>query len=207
MSGLSEVSVLFGKNVSDIEKAREVFTAEMRAFVTGILGGVRRVRSDPWTTPRVRLDLPREIETEAKSTGYLSSHFAVARANLRFKRGTNFMVVAEIRFGIEFDEPSDAFVWQIMLVPGSRYQRIDDTAWAAWRTQIGAQLPPGSAHQDKSNTVRFVARAIETSLTQEQAFNDVKQVFEFIVGADAALAEAIGLEASVAEETLVAEAT
>jgi hypothetical protein len=50
MSGLSEVSVLIAQRARDIEKAREIFTAEIRAFVNGILAGVRRIRSDPWTT-------------------------------------------------------------------------------------------------------------------------------------------------------------
>lgn len=109
MSGLSEVSVLIGQRARDIEKAREIFTAESRAFVGGILAGVRRVRSDPWTTPRVRLDLPREIETEAKSSIDFSSQFAVARVTIRFKKGTNYRQIADLRFGIEFDEGSDVF--------------------------------------------------------------------------------------------------
>jgi hypothetical protein len=62
MSALSEVSILIGQRARDIEKAREIFTAEIRAFFGGILAGVRRIRSDPWTTSRVRLDLPRESE-------------------------------------------------------------------------------------------------------------------------------------------------
>jgi hypothetical protein len=73
MSSLSEVSLVIAQRAGDLEKAREIFTAETRAFVTGILGAVRRARSDSWATARVRLDLPREIETEAKSTGYLRS--------------------------------------------------------------------------------------------------------------------------------------
>jgi hypothetical protein len=113
MSTLSEVTLLIGQRAGDLEKAREIFTAETRSFVTGILAGIRRLRSEPWTTPRVRIDLPREIETEAKATGYLSSQFAISRCNLRFKKGTNYQIVGEIRFGSEYDEPSDAFIWQI----------------------------------------------------------------------------------------------
>jgi len=199
MSGLSEVSVLIGQRAGDLEKAREIFTAETRAFVTGILAGVRRVRSDPWTTPRVRIDVPREIETEAKATGSMSSQFAIARANLRFKKGTNFMIVAEVRFGIEFDEPTDAFTWQVTLVPAARYQRIDDLVWQRWRTSNTDALPPGSV-PDKSNTVRFVSRPMDAELTAESAFNDVKCVLEFVLGVDSALAEAIGLDPTFADE-------
>ena len=65
MGGLSDVSMLFGQRAGDLEKAREIFTAEARAFVSGILAGVQRARSDPWTAPRVRIDLPRDIETES----------------------------------------------------------------------------------------------------------------------------------------------
>lgn len=60
MSALSEVSILIGQRARDIEKAREIFTAEIRAFVAGILADVRRIRSDPWITSRVRIDLPRD---------------------------------------------------------------------------------------------------------------------------------------------------
>jgi hypothetical protein len=141
MSGLSEVSLLIGQRAADLEKAREVFTAETRNFVTGVLAGVRRVRSDPWMTPRLRIDIPREIETEAKSTSSLSSQYAIARASLRFKRGTNFMIVAEIRSGIEFDELGDQFAWQVTLVPAARYQRLDDLLWAHWKLTAGANAP------------------------------------------------------------------
>lgn len=193
MSGLSEVSVLIGQRARDIEKAREIFTAESRAFVGGILAGVRRVRSDPWTTPRVRLDLPREIETEAKSSIDFSSQFAVARVTIRFKKGTNYRQIADLRFGIEFDEGSDVFAWQLTLVPAASYNRIDDALWHQWRTQH-QELPPGAKHQDKANTVRFLTRPLTSELTAEMAFNDVKQVLEFMLGAEASLADAIGAD-------------
>ena len=61
MSGLGEASVLIGQRAADLEKAREVFTAEIRNFATGVLAGVRRVRQAPWVTPRLRIDVPREI--------------------------------------------------------------------------------------------------------------------------------------------------
>ena len=200
MSSLSEVSILIGQRAGDLEKAREIFTAETRAFVSGILAGIRRARSDPWTTSRVRIDIPREIETEAKATGYVSSQFAIARNNLRFKKGTNFQVVAEVRFGIEFDESANAFAWQVTLVPAARYQRIDDLLWHQWRSMQGASLPPGSVHQDRANTIRFVSRTVGPELTAELAFNDVKTVLEFVISADAPLGEAVGLDMSPSDE-------
>jgi len=41
-------------------------------------------------TPRVRIDMPKDIDTETRSNGNLSGQFAVARCDLRFKRGTNY---------------------------------------------------------------------------------------------------------------------
>jgi hypothetical protein len=194
MSGLSEVSILIGQRTSDLEKAREIFTAESRAFVSGILGGIRRTRAEPWVSGRVRVDIPREIDTEAKASAYLREVFALARADLRFKKGTNFTAVGEVKFGIEYDDGADVFAWQIALVPESRYQRIDDRIWPKWRTERGSDLPPGSVHQDKSNTVRFVSRALDAALTPEVAFNDVKGVLDFLLSTDAVLADAVGLD-------------
>jgi len=96
-----------------------------------------------------------------------------------------------VRFGIEFDEPSDAFTWQVTLVPAARYQRIDDLVWQRWRTSNTDALPPGSVHHDKSNTVRFVSRPMDAELTAESAFKHVKCVLEVVLGVDPALAEAI----------------
>jgi hypothetical protein len=58
----------------------------IRAFVNGVLAGVRRIRTDPWTTGRVRIDLPRDIEFESKASSELSNQFAFARVELRFKK-------------------------------------------------------------------------------------------------------------------------
>ena len=182
MSALSQVSLLIAQRAGDLEKAREIFTAESRAFVTGILAGVRRLRSEPWTTPRVRIDIPREIDTEPKAGGYLSSQFAVSRCLLRFKKGTNYQAIGEIRFGVEYDDPSDAFTWQITLVPSARYYRLDDHVWASWRTTFAETLPPSSSHHDKTNTVRFVQRPVDAALNAEMSFNDVKQVGVHAVG-------------------------
>ena len=200
MSALSEVSILIGQRAGDLEKAREIFTAETRAFVSGILAGIRRARSDPWTTSRVRIDIPREIETEAKATGYVSSQFAIARNDLRFKKETKYLVVAEVRFGIEFDETSSAFAWQVTLVPAARYQRIDDLLWHQWRSTQGDALPPGSIHQGRANTIRFVSRPVGPDLTAEIAFNDVKTVLEFVISAGDPLGEAVGLDLSPSDD-------
>lgn len=194
MSALSEITLLIGQRAGDLEKAKEIFTSDTRNFVTNILAALRRARSEPWVQARVRIDLPREIDTEGKSGVLLSSQFALARCDLRFKRGTNFRVIAETKFGIEFEEPSDTFVWQVMLVPEARYQRIDDILWNHWRTTVGVSVPPGSLHQAKANLVRFVQRPITQELSPDVAFNDAKQVLEVLLSADAPLAEAVGLE-------------
>ena len=112
-------------------------------------------------TPRVRLDIPKDIDTE-RSNGNLSGQFAIARCDLRFKRGTNYQVIGEIRFGIEYDDPTDSFTWQITLVPSAKYHRIDDHVWNQWRSAVGTNLPPESAHRDKTNTIRFRAEACES---------------------------------------------
>lgn len=198
MSTLSEVSLLFGQRAGDLEKAREIFTAESRSFVSGILAGVQRARSDPWTTSRVRIDLPREIETESK-TGYLSSQFAIARASLRFKKGTNFNAIAEIGFGVSYDQELGEFVWQVELVPAARYQRIDDLVWRHWKAGTTNSLP-GAAHHDRTNTVRFAFRKVDKDLSPEAAFSDVKTVFEFVLTAEVPLGEAVGLDPAPGEE-------
>jgi len=198
MSALSEVSILIGQRARDIEKAREIFTAEIRAFVGGLLAGVRRIRTDPWTTSRVRLDLPRDIDTEAKAASDFSSQYAVARAALRFKKGTNFRQIADTRFGIEFDESADLFAWQITLVPAASYNRVDDVVWQQWRIHQASYV--GARHQDKANTVRFVSRPLSAEVTAEAAFNDVKTVLEFLLTAESQFAEAVGLDAGPGED-------
>jgi hypothetical protein len=198
MSALSEVSVLIGQRARDIEKAREIFTAEIRAFVSGILAGVRRIRSEPWTTARVRIDLPREIENETKTANDFSSQYALARTELRFKKGTKFVQIADLRFGIEFDESADVFAWQVALVPSSRYNRVDDVIWHQWHAQQPSYA--GARHQDKAHTVRFIARPLQSDVTAEVAFNDVKVVLEFLLTVEHALADAVGLDAGPGED-------
>jgi hypothetical protein len=194
MNALSEISLLIGERAGDLEKGREIFTAESRGFVNGILNGVRHVRSDPWTQGRVRVDLPHEIDIEPKSAGYLSSQFAFARCVLRFKRGVMFQQIAEVSFGLEFDQALGTFVWQVTLVPAARFQRIDDLVWNQYRTVASPSLLPLGSHMVRSNTIRFVQRALNKELTLEMAFTDVKHVLEFLLSTDAALAEAVGLE-------------
>jgi hypothetical protein len=192
MSAMSEVSVLIAQRARDIEKAREIFTAEIRAFVNGILAAVRRIRTDPWTTSRVRVDLPREIEFEAKASSEFTSQFSFARVALRFKKGTNFRQIADVRCGIEFDEDAGVFVWLIELVPAASYNRVDDVVWHQWKAQ--SSTPAGARHFDKANTVRFLSRTVGPELTAEAAFNDTKSVLEFLLTTEPGLADAIGLE-------------
>ena len=201
MSTLSAVSILIGENAADIEMARSVFTAETRRFVEGLLEAIRRARSDPWTTARVRIDLPREIETESKTASYFSNQFAFARADLRFKKGTKFVVIGEIPFGIAFDQALNAFSWQISLVPAARYARLDDALWSKWKAQTSP--PPGSAHQHKANTIRFASRPVSKDLTAEVAFNDLKAVLDFLLASDQALATTVGVDLTPGEEGAV----
>jgi len=194
MSTLSEVTLLIGQRAGDLEKARDIFTSDTRNYVTNILSALRRARSEPWVQTRVRIDLPREIDVEGKSGVPLSSQYAVGGCDLRFKRGMKFVVVARINFGVEFDEPLDAFAWQVTLIPEAKYHRIDDGLWNHWRGAVGQAQPPGSVHQAKANTVRFVQRRLDKDLTAEIAFSDVKQVLDVILSSDAVLADAVGLE-------------
>jgi hypothetical protein len=169
----------------------------MRRFVESALEGIRRARSDPWTSGRVRIDLPCDIETEAKATASLRSQFALARPDLRFKKGTKFVVVAGVPFGIVFDEPANAFMWQISLIPAARYPRLDDVVWRAWTS---AQMSlPGAVHQERANTVRFVSRGVAKDLSLNTLFEDSKTVLEFLLGLADPLAEAVGLDLSQAE--------
>lgn len=191
MNALSEVSQLFAQRAGDVEKAREIFTAETRNYVSSILASMHQARAEPWLSARVRIDIPRETETELRA-GYLTSQYAIARITVRFKKGTNFQAVGEVRFGVEFDQTEEAFVWAVSLVPETRYQRLDDVIWRQFRAS-GLDLP-GARHQERANTVRFVQRPVGGELSSEVAFNDVKVILEMLVGADSAFAEAVGLE-------------
>lgn len=193
MSSLSEVATLIGQRADEIEKAREIFTSEIRAFVTGVLAGLRRARPD-WTTPRVRIDLPRDIETEQKA-GYLTNQFAAARCDLRFRKDSKYVAVAEARFGIEFIDAGTGFCWFVTVLPSARYHRLDDVLWQGWKVRPDG-APPGASHLDKANTVRFVCRQLDASLTAEMAYNDLKDCLEYLVTSDQRIAEAVGLDLS-----------
>lgn len=193
MSGMSEVSMLLGQRAGDLEKARDIFAAEIKSFVENVLGGIRRARSEPWVNGRVRVDLPRDIEAESRA-GYLSSLSALARCELRFRREARYVQIAEVRFGIEFDDAADAFVWQVELVPVGRYPRVDDFVWRAWRGADEVKEVPGSARQGRANTVRFVARSLDASLASQVAFDDVKKILEFLLATGGPLGEAVGLD-------------
>ena len=193
MAGLSEVSILLAKKANDIETAREIFKDEISAFVSGIVSALRRSRSDPWTSARVRLDLPREVETESKSVSRVTDHFAIGRIGVRFKKGTNFIQVAEIKFGFELEEPSPAFAWQVTFNLMSRYLRMDDLLWSALRASKQVDLP-GQMHREKTNTVVFSSRPLDATLTAEMAFTDLKAVMEFVLASDVAIAEAVGVD-------------
>lgn len=197
MSTLSDVSLLIAENAAHLELAREVFTTETRRFVESVLEGARRARSDPWTSGRVRVDLPDEIATESKAVANLQSQYALARPYLRFKKGTKFVVVAEVPFGIVFDESANAFAWQMSLVPAARYTRLDDVVWRAW-VAAGVSLP-AALHQERANTVRFVSRALSKDLTLDLLFGDVKTVLEYLLGLAEPLAEAVGVDLTPAE--------
>ena len=192
MSAFSEVSILIGQRAGDLEKAQDVFITETRGFVNNVLTAVRRARSEPWILKRVRIDLPDETESEGK-TGVPPSQFA--RPELKFRKAMKFSKVADVRFGIEYEESLGTFMWQIVLVPDGKYRQMDDLIWNHWQSQVGESLPLGSVHQVKLNLIRFVQRPISDELTWDVAFSDVKQVLETLLLTDDQLAEAVGLDA------------
>lgn len=75
-----------------------------------------------------------------------------------------------------------------------------DLLWHQWRSGASANVAPSSAHLDKANMVRFSRRQVDAELTGENAFNDVKAVLEFLLSADNAIGESVGLDASPGEE-------
>ena len=200
MSGLSEVTLLLAQKANDIESARSIFKDELAVFVGGMVSALRRARSDPWTTGRMKLDLPREVEVETKAVARVTDHFAIGRVGVRFKKGTLFVQVAEIKFGIELEDPAPTFVWQVSFNVMSRYLRIDDLLWSTLKTSKQLELP-GQAHKDKTNTVVFATRPLDSGLTAEIAFTDLKSVMEFVLGAETAFAEAVGVDPPASEAT------
>ena len=199
MSRLSEVSILMAERAEDLETAHEVFSVEIREFVHGVLSSLRRIKSEPWVMPRVRIDLPREVDTVARAGTRITEQFAVARAELRFKKGVKFMPVAEISFGIDFDGEQQQFNWRVMLVPSGKYPQIDDRMWALWAAHPKNALP-NAKHLVKANTVRFVSRKLSNELSAETAFNDAKAVLDFAINADAVIASVVGVESGMSDE-------
>ncbi len=192
-AALSDVTMLFGQRAGDLEKAREVFTAEIRGFVSGVLAGVMRVLPETsLVNRRVKVDPDHEIDTENR-TGYVSNQMAIAPVVLRFKKETKYMSIADVPFGIQFDQTADAFKWHVSLVPSAKYPRLDDVVWRSWKNHEASKAMPGAARQEKANILRFVSRALDADLTHQVAFSDVKQIFEFLLATEADLAEAIGL--------------
>ena len=179
MAPLGNVTLLMAENVSSLELARDIFTSEIRRFVKDVLESTRLDRSEPWTNGRVRVDLPREIDTEARFSAYMTSQFALARAELRFRRDARYIKVAELPFGIVFDEAEKAFTWCVRLVPMGKYPLLDD---AVWNAPEGPQKRFGGAvHQHATNTIRFVSRPVNASLSTQQAYADTKAVSEFLL--------------------------
>jgi hypothetical protein len=194
MSNLSEVTILISQRAGEIERARDVFRDETRQFVNSTLGKIRRDLSEPWTLGRLRIDIPKESESEGTPAG-LDSPFACCQ--LRFRKEATFRQVADIRLGIDFEQSAAAFLWQVVLLPSSKYPRLDDLLWNHWQTTVGNASLPGSAHQAKSNTILFAQRPVGAELTVNVAFNDMKIVLEALLKAGPAVAESVGFEPEV----------
>lgn len=197
MGTLSDVSVLLGQNAGDLEMARRVFTTETRRFVEGVLEALTRGGAEKWMTPRLRIDLPADIETEAKSTVGLTAQHATAVAKLRYKKGTKFMHVGDVSFGILYTDadPRMAFFnWQVKLVPGAKYNRLDNAAWAHWQAKWKGDLPQGAGHHARDNTVWFVSRPLNKELRSETAFEDVKCVLDELLATEAEIGHSVGVE-------------
>ena len=194
MAGLSEVSTLFGQRAGDLDKGRRIFISEIRHFTEQAISALKQIRSTPWVNARVRLDLPREIDFDKTQARELTGHFASGRVELRFKKETKFVVVAEITFGFTFDEDSDGYAWQITLIPSSKYPLLDDKLWNTWKTSSQASAMPGATRHEKASTVGFVSRALDAALSPQTAFNDVKHVLDFLLGSGATIADAVGID-------------
>ena len=196
MSALSEVTCVFAERAAELERARELFITEIRAFTDSVLSGLRARSAYNWISPRVRLDVPSDILFDHKTTGYLRTQYAHAAVTVRFKKGAHYQAVADVTFGIEYvDSPEqESFAWAIKLVPFSRYLQLDDALWHAWKQHRGKSLPPGAMHEERANVVRFVVRPLSPSLTGALALEDVQEVLEFMLRADEAFVSACGVD-------------
>lgn len=209
MSELSEVSILFGQHVSDIEKARDIFTAETRRFVGDLLEAVGDKGAGPWRTPKVQVKTEdASLETEERVTGFLRNQKALASLDLCFKIRVKFVAIAEINFGVEFDSPAGPFVWRVKLVPESRYQWLDEVIWTEWQ-KSKPTLPPGAKHLAKEGAVVFVSRPFGPDLTFKVTLEDVVSVLKFAQAAEPVLvskfAEQLEDESGVGGESVSRE--
>lgn len=187
MIELSEVSILFGQHVSDIEKARDIFTAEIRRFVGDLLGALGSERENTWNSPKVQVKIKdADLENEGKSTSFLSRQYAVASLPLCFKIKVKYMAIAEINFGVEFESETASFAWRIKLVPASRHQWLDELIWTEWQ-KAKPSPPPGAKHDPKEGVVVFVSRSFGTDLTFKLALDDVSEVLKFVVASEPVL--------------------
>jgi hypothetical protein len=180
MNGFSEVSRLFASRAGDIEQARGHFIAESRALVEAVLQGVKKSRSDPWHSKRARIDFGPEVE-ESKMTGYFNSQYARGQADLRFLKGLKHMAVATVRFGIDYKASAGCFVWRVTLVPGSKYDHLDDALWQTWNEAGPSGKPAGAEHLHKQNMVVFAYRPLDESFSVDVALEDAKMVLEFLL--------------------------
>lgn len=179
MSELSEVSILFGQHVVDIEKARDIFTTETRRFVRDLLENVRDDGAALWSTPKVQIKTrDADLETEERITSLLNRQRAVAIVDLCFKIKVKYVVISEIKFGIEFDPPSGSFAWRIELVPEGKYQWLDEIVWTEWQ-KSAPLIPPGAKHLPKEGVVVFVSRCFSPELISKVALDDLLGVFKF----------------------------
>lgn len=182
---LSEVSLLYAKRVGDLERARDIFTDDCRAFVDGVLKPiVRGVKN--WSQGRVRIDPERDVD-ESKA-GYVLSQHACGNAELRFRRAANMTPVADLEFGLRYEKDEDCFVWQVILSRGAKFRQLDHLIWHRYKDVT--PLPPGAKHFERENNVRFVMRHLD-QLTQNEAHADVKATFDFLLGCESAIEAAV----------------
>lgn len=188
MSELSEVSILFGQHVVDIEKARNIFTTETRRFVEDLIEFVQQgEEAKAWSKPKVQIKTEdASLENEEKVTGIIKRQYARTTVPLCFKIRVKYVVIAEIQFGVEFDEAADSFAWLVKLVPESRYQWLDEVLWTEWQ-KSKATLPPGAKHLAKEGAVVFVSRRFGPDLTFKVASEDVVSVLNFSLAAEPVL--------------------
>lgn len=187
MSELSEVSILYGQHVAEIEKAREIFTTESRRFVRDLLESIRDDGAARWSTPKIQIKTrDADLETEKSVTSLLNRQKALASVELCFKMRVKYLVISEIAFGVEFDSSSSAFAWRIELIPEGKYPWLDEIIWTEWQ-KSAPTLPPGAQHIAKEGIVVFVSRSFGLDLTAKAALDDLLNVFKFSLNLESVL--------------------